>query len=70
MTRDRAGTGYEIEQHGRTFDVRFNGRSVAYDRDDLEEALGEVKRHMRGRGDPQAPVVFVHADGYREAVTR
>lgn len=61
---------FEIEAtpQGR-LDVKFEGRAVAYDRDDMAEALAAVRRHVTtGRAPSDSVVTFVHADGYRERI--
>jgi hypothetical protein len=56
-----AGWTCEIQDNG-LVDVLHNGRSIAYDRDDLAEALAVAKR----KGATQ--VTVIEQDGYRHRV--
>jgi hypothetical protein len=51
------------DRNRRVFDVKRNGRAVAYDLDDLDEATRRVKKHRQfDEGDT---VTLVDQDGHR-----
>lgn len=68
----RGSEGFEVERgpDGR-LDLTYQGRSVAYDLDDMTEVQSIVRRWVStGRASLDATVTLVHPDGYREVVGR
>jgi hypothetical protein len=61
---------YEIEANpDGTLDVRRDRRGVAYDRDDMDDALRAIRREVARRQDEEIQVVFIEPDGYRRKLT-